>query len=397
MSSRLIRALLVVSVIAVGIAAGYFLRSTDRNANRERAAADAVRRQARGLESTLADLRAAQVAYVARGQSDAFWMSRVSKLLPSLDQQMADFKAALASPAALADIEPASVAIENFHKLDARAQDYMKGDDSLLASDLIFSDGLEATGTAATEIEAALNDELTAREARLVALRRRELMILGGGAGGVLLIVLLLGLPGLTVAKRPEAEPEAEKGKASEPVSLPDPTVFGDVAGFRKDAWSEAVPLTDAARLCTEFARLQEGKQLPGLLERAATVIDASGIIVWVADPDGRALRPAMSFGYSDQAMARMGTIPREATNAAAAAYRSAEMRTVSGDGSSNGALVAPLVTPEGCIGVLSAEMKGGSEKDERSQALASIFAAQLATLVSPSPSVALPQAAAQA
>jgi hypothetical protein len=382
MSSRLIRALLVVSVIAVGIAAGYFLRSTDRNANRERAAADAVRQQSRALESMLADLRAAQVAYVARGQSDAFWMGRVSKLLPALDQQMADFKAALVSAAAQADIEPAAVAIENFHKLDARAQDYMKGGDSLLASDLIFSDGLETTGTAATEIETTLKDELTARESRLAALRRRELMILGGGAGAVMLIVMLLGLTG---AKRPEAE------KGSDPISLPDATEF------RTETSSEPVPLTDAAKLCTEFAQLQEGKELPGLLERAARVIGASGIIVWVADSDGCALRPAMSFGYSDQAMARMGSIPREAPNAAAAAYRSGEMRTVSGEGFANGALVAPVVTPEGCIGVLSAEMKGGSEKDERSQALASIFAAQLATLVCPSPSVALPHAAAQA
>jgi hypothetical protein len=46
---------------------------------------------------------------------------------------------------------------------------------------------------------------------------------------------------------------------------------------------------------------------------------------------------------------------------------------------------------------VLSAEMKGGSEKDESSQALAAIFAAQLATLVSASIAAAPPQAAAQA
>ena len=45
-------------------------------------------------------------------------------------------------------------------------------------------------------------------------------------------------------------------------------------------------------------------------------------------------------------------------------------------------------------VGVLSAEMKGGSEQDERSQALALIFAAQLATLVSPPASAALPNAA---
>ena len=47
-----------------------------------------------------------------------------------------------------------------------------------------------------------------------------------------------------------------------------------------------------------------------------------------------------------------------------------------------NGAVIIPLMTSDGCVGVLSAEMKGGSEKDESSQALATIFAAQLATLV---------------
>ena len=84
------------------------------------------------------------------------------------------------------------------------------------------------------------------------------------------------------------------------------------------------------------------------------------------------------------------------ANNAAAASYRSAEMRTVSSDGFTNGALVAPLITPDGCIGVLSAEMKGGSERDEAAQALAAIFAAQLATLVS-APAAAHARTAAQA
>jgi len=90
----------------------------------------------------------------------------------------------------------------------------------------------------------------------------------------------------------------------------------------------------------------------------------------------------------------RMGNIHRDASNAAAAAYRAGELRTASGDAGANGALVAPLLTADGCIGVLSAEMKGGSEKDESSQALASIFAAQLAALVSPPTSAALTRAA---
>ena len=153
-------------------------------------------------------------------------------------------------------------------------------------------------------------------------------------------------------------------------------------------------PIFEAAELCTDFARVQDGGQLPVLLERTARVLNASGVVVWIADRTRRELRPAMSFGYSEPVMARMGGISREAVNATAAAWRSAQMRTVHGDGFTNGALVAPLVTPSGCIGVLSAEMKGGSERDERSQALASIFAAQLATLVSPPAGAALPKAA---
>ena len=153
---------------------------------------------------------------------------------------------------------------------------------------------------------------------------------------------------------------------------------------FTKVIGADPGALAIAAKVCTDMARVVESKQLPALLERTAKVLEASGLIVWVADSGGRELRPALAFGYSDQVMARMGSIPSSAENAAAAAFRACEMRTVNGDGFTNGALVAPLLTADGCIGVLSAEMKGGSEKDESSQALAAIFAAQLATLVTP-------------
>ena len=133
------------------------------------------------------------------------------------------------------------------------------------------------------------------------------------------------------------------------------------------------------------------------MLERTARILDASGIIVWVADASGGELRPAMAYGYADPVMGKMGAIPRGANNAAAAAYRSVELRTVPGDSLTTGAIVVPLMTAHGCIGVLSAEMKGGSEKDESSQALATIFAAQLATLVSPTPASVPAKVAAQA
>ena len=392
MNSRLIRVLLVLVAVGVGIAAAYFLKTIDTRTAQERQAADAMREQARALSSTLFELRAAQVAYVARGQVETFWMDRVSKLLSTLDQQLADFKAVPAAPAAQSDVDAAAAAIENFHKLDARAEDYVKSGDPLLASDLIFSDGLEAINTAAKQIEAALEGELAARDVDLAALRKREIMILGGGAGAMVFVLMLLGFTGQAKAGAPEAlrQPEA----LPQPETLQQPEALRQTVERVAPVRSSMPNLALAAELCTDLARVHVSRQLPALLERAAKVLDASGIIVWIAEAGGHELRPAMSFGYSDQAMARIGSIPRDAANAVAAVYRSGEMRTVNGDGFSNGALVAPLLTADGCIGVLSAEMKGGSEKDEGSQALGSIFAAQLATLVSPSPNAALNQTA---
>jgi GAF domain len=383
MRSRAIRVLLVLAAVAGCAATGYFVRSTDATLAAERSSVGTLQMQAQSLLSTLADVRAAQAGYVARGQGEDFWMGRVTTLLPVVDRQLSEFRAAVSSQAALTDLDAAAAAIDNFHKLDARAQEYVKGNDSTLASDLIFSDGLEAIATATGQVRAALADDLQSRETSAAALKIRELTVLAGGAGGVLLILMLLGFSG---AAKAEQKPTAALPPVAEAVT--------ESAAVIRVVGTEPGALTTVARVCMEMARVMETGQLPALLERSAGILDASGIIVWIADPAGRELRPAMAFGYSDQVMARMGGIPRDAANAAAAAYRAGEMRTAGGDGIGNGALVVPLLTADGCIGVLSAEMKDGAEKNEASQALASIFAAQLATLVSAPASAALTRAA---
>jgi hypothetical protein len=114
--------------------------------------------------------------------------------------------------------------------------------------------------------------------------------------------------------------------------------------------------------------------------------MDASGLVVWLGNSSGADLRPVLTHGYSAQTLARMPTVPRSADNAAAAAYRTGVLQIVlSRPGSSNGAIVAPLISPEGCIGALSAEITGGGEASDDAQALAAIFAAQLAGVLSSS------------
>jgi hypothetical protein len=371
MNPRFMRVLIVVVAIAIAVTGSYFLKNFDAAINTERSAADALRAQAAALSATIGDVRSGQFAYVARGQGEAFWMSHVESLMPVLRTQTSEFGAALTSPQAQSAFETASAAIDNFRTLDAKAREFVQSGTPLLAGDMIFSDGLESTTTAVTQVAAALNEELQHRNIRVADLRTRQMAVLGGGFGVILLLMMGLAMTG-GAASRP-AEREAV-------VPAPEPVRFE--APLPKARAAITPKLLSTAQLCAELARVGESQQLPNLLARAAKVLDATGIIVWVAEPSRQALTPAIAHGYEDKTIARMGRIHRDANNAVAAGYRTSEVRTVAGDSFTNGAMIVPLMTSDGCVGVLSAELKSGSEKDESAQALATIFASQLATLV---------------
>jgi hypothetical protein len=145
-----------------------------------------------------------------------------------------------------------------------------------------------------------------------------------------------------------------------------------------------AIDLPGVASLCSDLARVMDTQALPAILERAAAVLDAPGIVLWIADPDGRELSPIITHGYSPQLVSRLGTILRDAENATASAFRTSLVQTVKTDAISNGAIAAPLVTPAGCVGVMAAEVRNEGERDAAKLAVATIVAAQLATLVGP-------------
>jgi len=85
--------------------------------------------------------------------------------------------------------------------------------------------------------------------------------------------------------------------------------------------------------------------------------------------------------------LSRLPPLPRSADNAAARAFRTGQFQIVlARPGTSEGAVVAPLLTPAGCVGVISAEIRGGGETSDVVQALAAIFAAQLANVVHVTP-----------
>jgi hypothetical protein len=106
------------------------------------------------------------------------------------------------------------------------------------------------------------------------------------------------------------------------------------------------------------------------------------------ADSTGETLRPVLAHGYAPQILARISAVPCSADNAAAAAYRTGTLQVVQSHlGGSNGAavagaIVAPILAAEGCIGALSAEINNGGEGSEAIQSVAAIVAAQLASIL---------------
>jgi hypothetical protein len=114
--------------------------------------------------------------------------------------------------------------------------------------------------------------------------------------------------------------------------------------------------------------------------------VDASGLVVWLGSTSGGDLRPVLAHGYSAETLERMRSVPRSANNAAATAYRTGTLQLVLADSSRpSGAVVAPLLSADGCIGALSVETRGGGETSEAIQPIVGIVAAQLAGILAAS------------
>ena len=144
--------------------------------------------------------------------------------------------------------------------------------------------------------------------------------------------------------------------------------------------------LSAAAHLCTGLGRVLDARDVAPLLEDAAKILDAVGLVVWSWEPRARALEPAVAHGYSDAMLAQFPRVRRDSDNAIAAAFRSAETRIVNSAGQATGAVVVPLMASRGCVGVLALELRHGGEQSESVRAMAAIMAAQLANLVGSAP-----------
>ena len=386
-------------IVGLLITAAVVYRAVDDETSLGRAYRDNVthgRAAAQALESLL-DLRASMHAYVAPGQGVPFWSRRAQQSIDTLREQLAVLDSALTPHGkSMAD---ALDAVDQLAAAERRSRDFARRGETLLAGDVVFTETRALMSNAIAQVTDARNTLNAVYDTRMSALRREEAML----AIGTLALWIAIGLflvhpPPPIVEKKPEQWRQELATAIKKPIpkdpvqAAPAPPPPPQVVVQQVVAMGPSVPITavnEVAEICSDLSALTDTGALSGALERVAAILDANGVIVWLAANDGASLSPVASHGFDPKLVSRIGRIARDSANLTAAAYRENIARVSEATATAPAALAVALCGPSGTVGVLSVELKPNVMADEGRVALATIFAAQLSTLAAPLPSPA--------
>lgn len=359
---------LLVVVLASAVATALFLAHLDRQSSDLVTIEQQLAARADRLADAIVGAGVAQHAYVAPGQSDQQSFERMTSLVRQIYDDAAALKPLLHSTEAQSGVQALNAATGNLITADSRARDNLRIGQEAMAADVIFSDGRSTLGAMNDRLRAIRAAEQTFYQAERARLSRQRYAVLGVTA--LAWIAALVWLIPTRGSQSPAVVPTAPREPRQEV-----PVVAGPLLA------TPSLDLAAAAELCTALSRLTTTAALPPLLARAADLLDAPGIILWMGA--GEELFAVTAHGYRPEIIARLGPIAQGADNATAAAWRTGEPTIVAGDGAGNGAVVTPMFGPEACIGALAVELRHGREQDPATRAVTTMIAAQLAAVIS--------------
>jgi hypothetical protein len=373
MQKRAIRLTLFALLLLTGIIASYVIWDVQQRLDILFDSGGDFEARLDRVTAAVAALGAAQQAYVAPGQTDDPWFDRATALVGELTAESAALGRHSHSAGAATRLRTFVDGLEVLVRADTRARENVRLGQELMAADLIYSEARDAMSGMSVTLDGLRSAEAVARRTERNALITEGAAVAGGTAA-----LWVVGLILLTRLPRREAPLRAAPSSVT-PIDTiaPAPVLAGPAAAATA---GPAIRLNEAAEVCTAISRITDARALPDVLARAAEVIDAAGIILWLSA--GEELFAVTAHGYSTKMLERLGPIVRSADNATAAAWRLGEIRIVAGDIMSNGAIVAPMFGPQSCIGALAAEVRHGRETDAATQAVTAIIAAQLASIV---------------
>jgi hypothetical protein len=183
-------------------------------------------------------------------------------------------------------------------------------------------------------------------------------------------------LPEPAAVEPPAFEPRSER---REPSAMDQATANAIAAQIQL---THDARLENVAHLCTELGCVVERSRVQQLLQETAAALSATGLIVWLWDDAAEALRPALVHGYSEKVLAHVPAVKASSDNATAAAFRTMTVCEVAASSHGSGALVVPMMIPDGCAGVLALELQPGVQPVRSLRAMAMLLTAALTQLV---------------
>jgi len=378
MHRRAFRHGLVVLLFVAAAGAAAFAWSVDQQLAAIAAAEHRADSRFDTLVQSIARFDATQQLFDPAREPETDWFARVRRLLAQIESEATGLHTAAASSSAARTFDDITARVVS---AVARAEENLRDGHDLMAADLVQDEakpGAEAMRAAVIEWRAA---EGNATETARTALVQQLWTVLGGTLGFWAIGVLMLAprqtasAPAAAASLSILAEPAGETAMTP-PAEVPpvQPAPIEEIP---------AIDLVPAAELCADIARADSGETLAALVDRAADVIGASGIVVWLAGSDDE-LVPALAHGYGPHALGLLGALPLSEENATTRAWHSGQLQCVDGDARSRAALAAPMFQGPRRTGVLAVELTDGNVPGPLPRALTSILAAQFATALSP-------------
>jgi hypothetical protein len=363
MQRRGTRIAILCLLFAAGGLAGFVIWSAERDVHRLDRERDIKSSTIDALLSSLSTIASAQQAYTDYGRRDVSSFTRVSLLVDRITTDAAGLRATPQSRVSIERLEEFWTALSALMSAESRARERLSGGDDGGAAEAILASAREHVNVLGSSLRAFRAAELQSYQAARTAAARQSRVLLGGLAA-----LWAAGLVAFALLPRRQI---AHATAITPPPDLPAP-----VAAPVVDR-SPSIDLNETAALSAALSQLTDQSALPHLLARAANILGARGVIIWMGA--GGELFAVAAHGYDQALLSRIRPIERDADNATAAAWRQGALLTLPAAPGDYAAIVAPLLGPTGCVGVLAAEVSAERERDGSTQAVAMILASQLA------------------
>jgi hypothetical protein len=341
----------------------------------EQAALSGFEQRVRDLEQSVIALGGSRRAALASGEMPADWLSRLDPSISEIDTTLTRERNMSGDAPTIAALDSASTAFAKFKRADSTGivQDIQQG---LATARIANRQRAEATLGQLGQLRLAMNAVAVIFTLAVALYLGRVATVLGVRASGSTTQMLRdLPPPVKTGATSPAS---AQITASGPPAPLPAP-----IAPHRPSG-----NLAATAELCVDLAKVLDADDVPSLLERAASVLDARGIVLWAIDADGARLRASLSYGYPDKVLSKLRPLQIDADNVTSLAFRSTQPQMMNGASPTDAAALAiPLLTGGGCVGVMAVELRHNRPHADLLP-VARILGAQFSTLIAPTEEV---------